>query len=94
MVTTTCVPKQAAVWSPLWRLRPCIQHSCWGWRSARGPWTSGLTQVRVQQGQPGTELGWGQVGRRQALPHPQGLRLARALVWPLFPLRQARLSGF
>lgn len=30
LVTTTCVPKQAAVWSVLWRPRPCTQHSCWG----------------------------------------------------------------
>lgn len=71
MVTTTRVPKQAAVWSPLWRLRPCIQHSCWGWRSARGPWTSGLTQVRAQQGAAWDKAGVGAGGPQAgASPSP------------------------
>ena len=83
LVTTTRVPKQAAVWSVLWRPRPCTQHSFWGWRSARGPWTSGLTQVRAQQGVARgfpEGLGQGQGGGRWAggrrFPIPRGF------AWP------------
>lgn len=100
LVTTTRVPIQAAVWSVLWRPRPCTQHSCWGWRSARGPWTSGLTQVRAQQGVargfPGG-LGQGQGGGRWAggrcFPIPRGFAWPGPWSVPL-PPQAGQASGF
>lgn len=92
-------PEQAAVWSWPWRLRPCTPLSCWGWRSARGPWTSGPMQVRAWCGRPGlgglgssrgtrdgTRAGGGSPVSRWPCPPPPP-------AWAPFPIRPGFLAN-
>lgn len=91
--------EQAAVWSRPWKLRLCTPLSCWDWRSARGPWTLGLMQVRARwlaarqpknsgilRGlvtEPGWADGWG------SSLYPGGLTWPPASVWAPVPSGQA-----
>lgn len=92
-------PEQAAVWSWPWRLRPCTPLSCWGWRSARGPWTSGLMQVRAWCGHPGLCGLGSSCGTRDGARAGGGFPVSRwpcpppPPAWAPFPIRPGFLAN-